>query len=233
LKNYPIFTMLGMKLLFFYIPYLGLHNALKISRKKLVRFYNAHGLLKKIVVRNVRINLSKKSNAPLIQSRNIISVEELSVFYSWISFIIVLLTFAQIMQSNKMRKGGGFLSPIFISISNFIGQLAWNAKIINNSNWNLEFYLFPWSKIWQLFITQFSLCWEWNLLFFFYIKIHKNLLSKKSNAPLIQSRNIFSVEEFSVFYSWNSFIIVLPTFAQIKNIKNLHHSLINTNMTTC
>jgi hypothetical protein len=25
---------------------------------------------------------------------------------------------------------GGFLSPIFISISNFIGQLAWNAKII-------------------------------------------------------------------------------------------------------
>ena len=29
--------------------------ALKISRKKLVRVYNAHGLLKKIVVRNVRI----------------------------------------------------------------------------------------------------------------------------------------------------------------------------------
>ena len=42
------------------IPYLGLHNAhpllaLKISRKKLVCVYNAHGLLKKIVVRNVRI----------------------------------------------------------------------------------------------------------------------------------------------------------------------------------
>jgi len=37
-----------------------LHNAhpllaLKISRKKLVRVYNAHGLLKKIVVGNVRI----------------------------------------------------------------------------------------------------------------------------------------------------------------------------------
>jgi hypothetical protein len=31
--------------------------------------------------------------------------------------------------------------------------------------------------------------------------IHKNLLSKKSNAPLIQSRNIISVEELSVFYS--------------------------------
>jgi hypothetical protein len=29
--------------------------ALKISRKKLVRVYNAHGLLKKIVVGNVRI----------------------------------------------------------------------------------------------------------------------------------------------------------------------------------
>ena len=29
--------------------------ALKISRKKLVRIYNAHGLLKKIVVGNVRI----------------------------------------------------------------------------------------------------------------------------------------------------------------------------------
>jgi alpha-N-acetylglucosamine transferase len=42
------------------IPYLGLHNAhpllaLKISRKKLVRVYNTHGLLKKIVVGNVRI----------------------------------------------------------------------------------------------------------------------------------------------------------------------------------
>ena len=42
------------------IPYLGLHNAhpllaLKISRKKLVRVYNVHGLLKKIVVGNVRI----------------------------------------------------------------------------------------------------------------------------------------------------------------------------------
>ena len=42
------------------LPYLGLHNAhpllaLKISRKKLVRVYNAHGLLKKIVVGNVRI----------------------------------------------------------------------------------------------------------------------------------------------------------------------------------
>ena len=42
------------------LPYLGLHNAhhllaLKISRKKLVCVYNAHGLLKKIVVRNVRI----------------------------------------------------------------------------------------------------------------------------------------------------------------------------------
>jgi hypothetical protein len=52
--------------------------------------------------------LSKKSNAPLIQSRNIISVEELSVFYSWIAFIIVLLTFAQIMQSTKMRRGGSY-----------------------------------------------------------------------------------------------------------------------------
>ena len=45
---------------YLYIPYLGFHNAhpllaLKISRKKLVRVYNAHGLLKKIVVRNVRI----------------------------------------------------------------------------------------------------------------------------------------------------------------------------------
>ena len=50
----------------FTIPYLGLHNAhwcimctpllaLKISRKKLVRVYHAHGLLKKIVVGNVRI----------------------------------------------------------------------------------------------------------------------------------------------------------------------------------
>ena len=42
------------------VPYLGLHNvhlllALKISRKKLVRVYNAHGLLKQIVVGNVRI----------------------------------------------------------------------------------------------------------------------------------------------------------------------------------
>ena len=42
------------------VPYLGLHNAhsllaLKISRKKLVRVYNAHGLLKKIIVGNVRI----------------------------------------------------------------------------------------------------------------------------------------------------------------------------------
>jgi hypothetical protein len=42
------------------VPYLGLHNAhpllaLKISRKKLVRVYNAHGLLKKIVVGNIRI----------------------------------------------------------------------------------------------------------------------------------------------------------------------------------
>ena len=44
----------------FTLPYLGLHNAhpllaLKISRKKLVRVYNAHGLLKKIIVGNVRI----------------------------------------------------------------------------------------------------------------------------------------------------------------------------------
>jgi hypothetical protein len=44
----------------FCIPYLGLHNAhpllaLKISRKKLVRVYNAHGLSKKIAVGNVRI----------------------------------------------------------------------------------------------------------------------------------------------------------------------------------
>ena len=44
----------------YHIPYLGLHNAhpilaLKISRKKLVRVYNTHGLLKKIVVGNVRI----------------------------------------------------------------------------------------------------------------------------------------------------------------------------------
>jgi hypothetical protein len=43
-----------------WISYLGLHNAhpllaLKISRKKLVRVYNAHGLLKKIVVGNARI----------------------------------------------------------------------------------------------------------------------------------------------------------------------------------
>jgi hypothetical protein len=42
------------------VPYLGLHNAhpllaLKISRKKLVRVYNVHGLLTKIVVGNVRI----------------------------------------------------------------------------------------------------------------------------------------------------------------------------------
>jgi uncharacterized iron-regulated protein len=42
------------------LPYLGLHNvhpllALKISRKKLVRVYNVHGLLKKIVVGSVRI----------------------------------------------------------------------------------------------------------------------------------------------------------------------------------
>jgi hypothetical protein len=31
------------------------HNSLKISRKKLVRVYNVHGLLKKIVVGNARI----------------------------------------------------------------------------------------------------------------------------------------------------------------------------------
>ena len=42
------------------IPYLGLHNAhpllaLKISRKKLVPVYNVHGLLKKIIIGNVRI----------------------------------------------------------------------------------------------------------------------------------------------------------------------------------
>jgi hypothetical protein len=48
------------------LPYLGLHNAhwcimrtpswpWKSPEKKLVRVYNAHGLLKKIVVRNVRI----------------------------------------------------------------------------------------------------------------------------------------------------------------------------------
>ena len=55
-----------MKLVTLTIPYLVLHNvhwcimhipllALKISRKKLVRVYNAHGLLKKIVIGNVRI----------------------------------------------------------------------------------------------------------------------------------------------------------------------------------
>ena len=32
--------------------------ALKISRKKLVRVYNAHGLLKKIVVGNVELNIN-------------------------------------------------------------------------------------------------------------------------------------------------------------------------------
>ena len=42
------------------LPSSGLHNAhpllaLKISRKKLVRVYNAHGLSKKIAVGNVRI----------------------------------------------------------------------------------------------------------------------------------------------------------------------------------
>jgi hypothetical protein len=42
-------------------------------------------------------------------------IEEFFVFYSWISFIILLPIFAQIMQSTKMRRGGGegFLSPIF------------------------------------------------------------------------------------------------------------------------
>ena len=40
-----------------YLPYLGLHNAhgLENLQKKLVRVYNAHGLLKKMVVGNVRI----------------------------------------------------------------------------------------------------------------------------------------------------------------------------------
>jgi hypothetical protein len=55
-KNNNTFSSLLKKML----PYLGLHYAhpllaLKISRKKLVRVYNAHGLLKNIVVRNVRI----------------------------------------------------------------------------------------------------------------------------------------------------------------------------------
>jgi hypothetical protein len=51
---------LCFQVIYFLILYLGLYNAhsllaLKISRKKLVCVYNAHGLLKKIAVGNVRI----------------------------------------------------------------------------------------------------------------------------------------------------------------------------------
>jgi hypothetical protein len=52
--------MLPTKFRFNWLPSLGLHNAhlllaLKISRKKLVSVYNAHGLSKIITVGNVRI----------------------------------------------------------------------------------------------------------------------------------------------------------------------------------
>jgi hypothetical protein len=58
------------------LPYLGLHNAhpllaLKISRKKLVRVYNAHGFLKKIVVGNVRIKYQFFTGCKKIKQRRI------------------------------------------------------------------------------------------------------------------------------------------------------------------
>jgi hypothetical protein len=56
-KWLPIMTYIHPPII---VPSLGLHNAhlllaLKISRKKLIRVYNAHELSKKIAVGNVRI----------------------------------------------------------------------------------------------------------------------------------------------------------------------------------